>query len=46
MDELSRQCFIGDASGIIHFLKINTDNKCELNTTLTGHTGKKEFIFI
>ncbi len=39
MDELSRQCFVGDSSGIIHFLKINPDNKCEANTTLNGHTG-------
>jgi hypothetical protein len=41
MDELSRQCFVGDASGKIHFLKINDDNKCVANTTLTGHTGLK-----
>jgi hypothetical protein len=41
MDELSRQCFVGDSNGNIHFLKINPDNKCELNTTLTGHTGEK-----
>lgn len=39
MDELSRQCFVGDANGIIHFIKINTDNQCELNTTLMGHTS-------
>jgi WD40 repeat protein len=40
MDELSRQCFVGDSTGIIHFLKINPDDKCQLITTLTGHTGK------
>jgi len=39
MDELTRQCFIGDSNGTIHFLKINPDNKCQLNTTLKGHTG-------
>ncbi|CAF0816947.1 unnamed protein product [Rotaria sp. Silwood1] len=39
MDEISRQCFIGDSSGNIYFLKINTDNKCHLTTTLNGHTG-------
>ena len=41
MDELERQCFIGDSSGRIHFLKITSDNKCQLNTTLNGHEGKK-----
>ncbi len=41
IDELSRQCFVGDATGNIHFLKINTDNKFQLITTLTGHTGKE-----
>ncbi|UJR21199.1 hypothetical protein I4U23_024296 [Adineta vaga] len=39
MDELSRHCFVGDANGNIHFLKINPDNKCQLITTLSGHTG-------
>jgi hypothetical protein len=39
MDEASRQCFIGDSSGIIHFLKLNTDNQCQLNNTFMGHTG-------
>jgi hypothetical protein len=39
MDELTRQCFIGDSNGTIHFIKINTDNTCQLNTTLKGHTG-------
>ena len=38
-DELSRHCFVGDSSGNIHFLRINTDNKCQLIRTLTGHTG-------
>jgi WD40 repeat protein len=43
IDELSRQCFIGDASGNINFLKINTDNKSQLITTLSGHTGREFF---
>jgi len=41
MDDLTRQCFIGDSNGNIHFLKINPDNKCQLITTLSGHTGSK-----
>ncbi len=41
MDDLTRQCFIGDSNGNIHFLKINPDNKCQLITTLSGHTGNK-----
>jgi hypothetical protein len=41
LDDLSRQCFVGDANGNIHFLKITTDNKCQLITTLSGHTGKE-----
>jgi hypothetical protein len=40
VDELTRQCFIGDANGIIHFLKIDANNKFQLVTTLNGHTGK------
>ena len=39
MDEISQQCFVGDSNGIIHFLKIINNNKCQLNTTLNGHTG-------
>ncbi|CAF1231352.1 unnamed protein product [Adineta steineri] len=39
LDELSQQCFVGDVSGNIQFLKINADNKCQLITTLSGHTG-------
>jgi hypothetical protein len=39
MDELTRQCFIGDSGGVIHFLKIDADNKCQSNTTFNGHTG-------
>lgn len=39
MDELSRQCFVGDSNGNISFLKINADNKFQLITTLSGHTG-------
>ncbi|CAF0962387.1 unnamed protein product [Rotaria sordida] len=38
-DELSRQCFVGDSNGNIHFLRINTDNKFQIITTLSGHTG-------
>lgn len=40
MDELSRQVFVGDANGVIHFLKIDADNKCQLVNTLSGHTGR------
>ncbi len=40
IDELSRQCFVGDANGHISFLKINTDNKAQFITTLSGHTGR------
>jgi len=39
MDDLTRQCFIGDASGNIQFLKLTNDNKCQTITTLSGHTG-------
>lgn len=39
MDDISRQCFVGDSNGTIHFLIIDTDNKCELKTTFKGHTG-------
>ena len=45
LDELSRQCFVGDANGNVHFLKIQPDNKCKLNTTLTGHTGGVQSLF-
>ena len=41
MDESSRQCFVGDANGIIHYLKIDANNKCQLVTTLSGHTGRE-----
>jgi len=41
LDELSQQCFLGDANGNIQFLKINPDNKCQLITTLSGHTGRE-----
>jgi WD40 repeat protein len=41
LDELSRQCFVGDSNGNIHFFKINSDNKCQLITTLSGHTGRQ-----
>jgi len=44
MDDLTRQCFIGDSNGNIHFLKINPDNKCQLITTLSGHTGEKKIL--
>jgi hypothetical protein len=44
MDELSRQYFVSGASGKIDFLKINVDNKCQLNTTLTDRTGLKIII--
>ena len=40
VDDLSRQCFVGDSTGHIYFLKINTDNKFQLITTLAGHTGR------
>ncbi|UJR28285.1 hypothetical protein I4U23_009533 [Adineta vaga] len=39
MDEISQHCFVGDSNGTIHFLKIDTNNKCNLITTLKGHTG-------
>lgn len=43
LDESSRQCFIGDVNGSIQFLKITSDNKPQLITTLTGHTGRRKF---
>lgn len=46
MDELSRQCFVGDTNGTVHFLKIDIDNKCELKTKLKGHSGENEKSFI
>ncbi|CAF0752734.1 unnamed protein product [Adineta steineri] len=39
MDELSRQCFVGDSNGTIYFLKLDADNKYQSHTTLKGHTG-------
>lgn len=39
MDEQLRQCFVGDSNGTIHFLKLTTDNKYQLNNTLNGHSG-------
>lgn len=39
MDDLTRQCFVGDVNGNIQFFKISADNKCQLITTLSGHTG-------
>ena len=42
LDEQARHCFVGDTNGIIHFLKIDANNKCQLVTTLTGHTGKTD----
>lgn len=39
-DDSARHCFVGDASGTIHFLKIDTNLKYQLVTTLKGHTGK------
>jgi hypothetical protein len=48
MDELTRQCFVGDSTGSIHFLKIDNENKCQLSTKLNGHTGlnNKDFILL
>ena len=40
INETTRECFVGDASGTIHFLELTTDNKCRLKTTLNGHSGK------
>ncbi|CAF3413697.1 unnamed protein product [Rotaria sp. Silwood1] len=45
LDELSRQCFVGDSNGNIHFLRINTDNKFQIITTLSGHTGSVQTLF-
>ncbi|CAM4880318.1 unnamed protein product [Rotaria socialis] len=39
MDEAFRQCFIGDSTGNIHFLKLNANNRFEPNKPLSGHTG-------
>lgn len=39
-DETNRQCFVGDSSGEIHYLRIQDDNRCQLNTKLSGHTGQ------
>lgn len=39
INETSRECFVGDASGTVHFLKLTTDNKCQLKNTLNGHSG-------
>lgn len=41
LDELSRQCFVGDSSGNIQFLRISNDNRFQLITSLSGHTGNK-----
>ena len=40
MDDAARQCFIGDAGGIIHVVKIDALNKYEPGATLNGHTGR------
>ncbi|CAF3922777.1 unnamed protein product [Rotaria sp. Silwood2] len=45
LDELSRQCFVGDSNGNINFLRINTDNKFQIITTLSGHTGGVQTLF-
>jgi hypothetical protein len=39
MDESNKECFIGDSNGIIHYLKMDVDNKSKLCNTFSGHTG-------
>lgn len=46
MDDLSRQCFVGDSNGNIYFLKINADNKFQLITTLSRHAGNDRILRI